>query len=67
MDTYTITITGQESGIPSLNGGGLAPAQIEGILLALLAGLQREILLQRLGLPAFGQLIVAPPAGDGRR
>ena len=66
METYTITITEGTNGIPSLHGGGLTPPQIEGILLALLAGLQRELLLQRMGLPAFGQRIVAPPL-DGTR
>ena len=65
MDKYSITITGEPLGIPAVDGGGLNPVQLEQIFLAALASLQRELVMLRMGLPAFGQRIVAPPL-DGK-
>lgn len=65
MDKYSITITGEPLSMPVVDGGGLTPIQLESIFLAALASLQRELLVLRMGLPAFGQRIVAPPL-DGK-
>lgn len=65
MEPYKITITGEPLGMPLVDGGGLTPVQLEGIFLAAIASLQRELLVLRMGLPAFGQRIVAPPL-DGK-
>ncbi len=62
--TYRIVIEGEDLQHMQTNCGALTPAVVELILLGSLASLQRELLVARLGLPAFGQRIVAPP--DGR-
>jgi len=62
---YRILVEGDELSDLRVNGGGLPPKALEMIFSALLAGLQREILAARLGLPAFGAKIVTPPV-DGR-